>query len=224
MADNKIGRDGAPMFDVPTLVALQEARESLPDPGVLVRLVIKLLSDLRLAELEPENPKLPTGMAAAEAALRAMAEFIHGLDTKGRGLNTPLTRFLLAIGELAEGRAPTLFQQMDRSSGGRPRKRQSESVVTGFAAKAVTLQMEAGRSLEEATRRAADAINGGRGRRKAVTAKMVQNWRARIMDGKASQDAISAYWERLPELGAIPWERAERLLRQLKERPAKLGW
>jgi hypothetical protein len=171
------------------------------------------------AELErrgERNPALPPGMTAVEYGLRAIVSLLQRQPALMRhGALLPPTRLLAAIGDLAAGHDPPLFQRVMRRPG-HPGKRLEEAMVMGFAARAVTCLVEQNSvELDQAAQEVASTLNSGTGKQ-TITGTTLKNWRFRFMAGDGPSDALRAYNDPAPGIGA------KQLLQQLKGKAAVL--
>jgi hypothetical protein len=125
----------------------------------------------------------------------------------------PLSRLISAFYDLLQGRRPSLHS---------PGKGQLESVLKGYAAACVELQVQAGRSPPEAAQRVASELNSGLDHW-LITARNILTTRNNVRRGAASEEAIQAFNSVPADYGNTPWERAERLLRQLRGRGREIS-
>jgi hypothetical protein len=207
--------DGLSFPDDATLARLR-AQVDPPNPADWADATAMLLWAAELERRGERNPALPPGMTAVEYGLRAIVSLLQRQPALMRhGALLPPNRLLAAIGDLAAGHEPPLFQRIRRPRG-HPGKRLEEAVVMGLAARTVTILLERGDvELDGAAQRVANTLNANTGKR-TITGTIVKNWRFRFMASEGPQDAVKAYNDPFPELDA------DQLLRQLKGKGAML--
>jgi hypothetical protein len=189
---------------------------------------ITLIDDLRIAaELDRlgviDKPGEPPGLQSAFNALHAIVVFLGKQQRvlPNRDLK-PLMRLHGAIIDLKKNvRIDPLFKAT--LGIGSPGNGTNYDIAKGTAARAMSLLIQAGESPEKARQTVADSLSDTTFGRK-VKGTTIAGWRARLMEGEGAKGvtevALLAYSRPLPpEFGTTPRERAESLLKDLRENP-----
>jgi hypothetical protein len=197
-----------------------------PKPEDWNQLVIELLWVLELERRAwgkfksgSENAP-PPPLIAVDRMVRLITMFMQ--QYLGQHVDLiPLSRLISAFYDLLQGRRPSLLEPRDPPPHS-PGKGQLESVLKGYAAACVELQVQAGRSPPEAAQRVASELNSGLDHW-LITARNILTTRNNVRRGAASEEAIQAFNSVPADYGNTPWERAERLLRQLRGRGREIS-
>ncbi len=139
MPSNEKDTDGLSFPDDATLARLR-AEVDPPNPTDWADAMAMLLWAAELERRGERNPALPPGLTAVEYGLRAIVGLLQRQPAlMRRGALLPPSRLLAAIGDLAAGHDPPLFQRVKRPRG-HPSKPLEEALVMGLAARTVTFR------------------------------------------------------------------------------------
>jgi hypothetical protein len=203
--------EGLPTIDDETLKTWRaEALPEQPKPEDWADLVTMLRWAGEIERRGGRNAKLPKGMTAPEYQLRFLVAFLERQPAVRRhGAAAPLARLLAAIGDLAEGKVPTMFQPTARPSR-RPQMAQIEAMVRGVASRAMSLLIQAGQTEKFAAQRVA-AVLGEK-------PEIVQGWRKSITRKRPTSPLAREHYQASlpPEAGDTSASQAEFLLKALK--------
>jgi hypothetical protein len=227
MADDKSDPYGWMQPDEAWLTKLMvSAPPPPPKPEYWNELVMELLWILELERRDWEKAKTdaetqpPLPLIAVDRMVRVIGTFLQRCLGQRVDL-MPLNRLVSAFNDLLKGRRPSLFDPINPPSHS-PGKEMMDSALKGYAAACVELQRQAGRSPKKAAQRVASELNAGMDHW-VITASDILTMRNNIRRGTASKEAIEAFNSLPTDYGSTAWERAERLLHQLRGRAREIS-
>jgi hypothetical protein len=179
---------------------------------------------MRIAKQNQErgayDPRLPDGMPQILQVLLALHEYLaNSVEVTQEQLQSPLMQLLTAIADLADGRAPELFQPAQRAQN-HPGMSVAEANLMGIAALAMDQLMRAGHTRSDAAKAVARTIEAaGHSVPHRFSAATVAGWRDRLREGpgvRTPNVALLRFNAPLPaEAGNTPRIRAEWLLKMI---------